>query len=58
MKISIITSTFNSEKYLEENLKALYKQDYKNYILFMIIVRQIERTKFLKNLKIIELNCL
>jgi len=31
MKISIITSTFNSEKYLEENLKALYEQDYKNY---------------------------
>ena len=31
MKISVITTTYNSEKYIEENLKALLSQTYKNF---------------------------
>ncbi|MBD1137153.1 glycosyltransferase [Pelagibacterales bacterium SAG-MED49] len=31
MKISVITSTFNSEQYLEENLRALKTQTYQNF---------------------------
>ena len=29
--ITIITATLNSEKYLEESIKSLHRQNYKNY---------------------------
>ena len=34
--ISIITVTLNSEKYLNETLKSIFSQKYKNYELIII----------------------
>ena len=49
--ISIITVTYNSEKYLQESLQSIFKQKYKNYELIIIDGKSNDKT-----LKIIKKN--
>ena len=42
--ISIITPTYNSEKYLEEMLKSLLKQKYKNFEIIIIDAKSKDKT--------------
>ena len=49
--ISIITVTLNSQKYLEETLKSIFNQKYKNYELIIIDGKSNDKT-----LKIIKKN--
>ena len=43
-KVSIITPTFNSEKFLEETLKSIQSQTYKNYELIIIDGKSTDKT--------------
>ena len=43
-KVSIITPTFNSEKFLEETLKSIVGQTYKNYELIIIDGKSTDQT--------------
>ena len=43
-KISIITVTKNSEKYLEKNILSVHKQKYKNYEHIIIDGKSTDRT--------------
>ena len=45
MKISIITPTFNSEKYLEICIKSIQSQDYKNIEHIIIDCESTDETK-------------
>ena len=55
--ISIITVTFNSEKYLKETLKSIFNQKYKNYELIIIDGKSNDKTLDIikKNIKKIHL---
>ena len=55
--ISIITVTFNSEKYLKETLKSIFNQKYKNYELIIIDGKSNDKTLSIikKNIKKINL---
>lgn len=56
LKISIITPTFNSEKYLERCIKSIQSQDYNNIEHIIIDGRSTDETKnIIKNIKIIKL---
>ena len=55
--ISIITVTLNSEKYLNETLKSIFNQKYKNYELIIIDGKSNDKTLSIikKNIKKINL---
>ena len=56
-KVSIIINCYNSERYLKETLMSLIAQTHKDWeLIFMIITLMIIVIKYLKCLKIKDLN--
>ena len=56
-KVSIIVNCYNGEKYLSRCLQSIINQTEKNWeVIFLIINLKIVLKKFLKSLKMIDLN--